>query len=86
MADEEMVRVNEIDLDIVERNKHRIKLYYAESDGWAPLEYYKQLKERIPDIDASVDDQQITHAFVVRSPVEMGNKVAEWISKKRVNS
>lgn len=86
MADEEMVRVTEIDLDIVERNKHRIKLYYAASDGWTPLQYFEQLKERIPDIDASVDDQQINHAFVVRSSVETGNKVAEWISKKRVKT
>lgn len=85
MADQEMIRVREVDLDNVVRNKHRIKLYYGASDGWTPLDYQKQLKERIPDVDASVDEDQINHAFVLRSSVEMGNKVAEWISKKRVN-
>lgn len=83
MADQEMVRVREIDIDIIARNKHRIKIYYGAIDGWTPLTYYNQLKERIPDVDASVDDRQINHAFVLRSSVEMGIIVAEWISKKR---
>lgn len=85
MADQEMIRVREVDLDNVVRNKHRIKFYYGATDGWTPLDYQKQLKERIPDVDASVDEDQINHAFVLRSSIEMGNKVAEWISKKRVN-
>lgn len=84
MADQEMDRVREIDLDIISRNTHRIKIYYGAIDGWTPLTYYHQLIERIPDVDASVDDRQINHAFVLRSSVEMGKIVADWISKKRV--
>lgn len=86
MADQEMIHVREADYETIVRNKHRIKIYYGATDGWTPLEYYKQLKERIPDVDASVDEHDINHAFVLRSSVEMGHIVAEWITKKRVNS
>lgn len=84
MADQEMIRVRDVDLATLARNQHRIKIYYGASDGWTPLEYYRQLKERLPDIDASVDENGINHAFVLRSSIEMGNIVAEWIANKRV--
>lgn len=86
MANQEMDLIREVDYDNIGRNKHRIKFYYGATDGWTPLTYYRRLKERIPDVDASIDNHQINHAFVLRSSVEMGNIVAEWISMKRVNS
>lgn len=86
MANQEMDLIRDVDYDNIARNKHRIKFYYGATDGWTPLAYYKQLKERIPDVDASIDNRQINHAFVLRSSVEMGNIVAEWISMKRVHA
>lgn len=83
LADEEMERVVEADYDHIERNKNRLKLYYGATDGWTPIHYCKQLKERIADIDAQVDVNGYAHAFVLRSSVEMGKLVAGWIAENR---
>lgn len=84
MADEEMTRVREADDKIIERNKHRIKFYYGAIDGWTPTEYCEELKKRIPNVDATIDNRQINHAFVLRSSNEMGSIVADWIKEHRL--
>lgn len=82
LANEEMKRVRDADLETIENNKHLLKFYYGTTDGWVPVSYCTDLKARIPDIDADLCTRRIAHAFVLRSGPEMGYIVADWIRRK----
>lgn len=83
MAKDEMRRVKAVDVDVIKENVKLLKFYYGASDGWVPVKYYKELKEKVPGLEAEVDTKKIEHAFVLRSSNEMGNIVAEWIRDNR---
>lgn len=79
LADEEMIRVQAPDYEHINENKHLLKFYYGATDGWTPIEYCERLKDNVPGVDAQIDINNIGHAFVLRSSVEMGKLVAQWI-------
>lgn len=83
LAKDEMKRVKVLNVDLVRENKHLLKFYYGSSDGWVPVKYYHEIKERVPGIDAELDTKKIEHSFVLRSSIEMGEMVAEWIRNNR---
>ncbi|XP_053695407.1 lipid droplet-associated hydrolase [Sabethes cyaneus] len=82
MAMDEMKLVRNLDLENIQLNKRRLKFYYGTIDGWAPVKYYHELKQRIPDVDAELCTRKIEHAFVMRSASTMGFMVAERIRKQ----
>lgn len=83
LANDEMNRVQELDINIIEKNQELLKLYYSKTDGWVPIKYFKEIKEKLPNLDAKLDDKNIAHAFVLRSSKEMGDLVSEWIIENR---
>lgn len=83
LARKEMKQVKELDVETIKENVNLLKFYYGSSDGWAPTKYCQQLKERIPDVNAEIDNNNISHAFVLRSSDEMGRKTADWINSDR---
>lgn len=83
LARKEMKQVKELDVELIKQNVKLLKFYYGSSDGWAPKKYYHQLKERIPEVDAEIDQDNIGHAFVLRTSDEMGRKTADWINSDR---
>lgn len=86
LANEEMKRVVELDsetLEILRSNHQILKFYYGASDGWTPIKYCHQLKQKVPELDLEIDIRKFDHAFVLRSSVEVGNLVAEWIMNRR---
>lgn len=79
LANEEMEKVVVADIDTIARNKDLLKFYYGASDGWAPVKYCHDLQQSVPGIDAEIDIYKISHAFVLKSSVQMGKLVAGWI-------
>lgn len=84
MVLEEMEKVKKLDSETIERNKHRLKFYYGKKDGWVPVRYCEELKQKVPGVDAELCTRKIEHAFVLRSAAQMGFMVGEWILKHRV--
>lgn len=85
LADEEMKQVRVADVATIQANRERIRFYYGASDGWTPLKYCEELRQRVPGLDAIVDAEGISHAFVLRSSHRMGQIVGEWISQRKAN-
>lgn len=81
LANDEFRSVVNLDVQHVAENKKLIKLYYGASDGWTPLKYYTELKEKIPTIDAEVDAYNLPHAFMLnqKSDSRMAMILSEWI-------
>uniref|UniRef100_A0A1L8DBY4 Lipid droplet-associated hydrolase n=1 Tax=Nyssomyia neivai TaxID=330878 RepID=A0A1L8DBY4_9DIPT len=79
LAREEMTRVREVDTQVIENNKGILKFYYGTTDGWVPVSYYEDLCVKIPGIDAELDNEEIAHAFVLKSSKVMALKVSGWI-------
>lgn len=82
LANDEMERVTDLDENAIKQHQTRIKLYYGATDGWTPLKYYTELKEKFPNIDAQVCKRNYAHAFVLKSSGEMAVLTAEWILGK----
>lgn len=83
LARKEMDEVRALDAETIKENVKLLKFYYGSSDGWAPKKYFHQLKKMIPDVDAELDNKNISHAFVLRSSEEMGKITADWINSDR---
>ena len=85
LANEEMKRVLELDIEHVKANKDLLKFYYGARDGWVPTKYCHQLIERVPGIRAEIDIYNIAHAFVLSSSAEMGKLVSGWIMEHKTS-
>lgn len=79
-----MNRLKHLNVELLQKNKSLIKLYYGKTDGYVPEVYYHQLMERIPDIDAELDVHDIEHVFVIKSDVKMASLVSQWIQNKSI--
>lgn len=86
LAKDEMAKVRGLDREIVRENVGILKFYYGSRDGWVPVKYFEDLKRDIPNVDATVDKNNIEHAFVLRSSVQMGAIVANWIMENKVSN
>lgn len=86
LANDEMDVVKELEADTIANNIDLLKFYYGTKDGWVPVQYYNEIKERFPKIDATLDDKGIYHAFVLRSWEEMGLVVAKWFEENSVTN
>lgn len=89
MSKDEMDNVCEIDNEfgqIIKQNMHRLKFYYGTTDGWVPVDYYKQLVKSFPGIDAELCTEKIDHGFVVSHGPRMARMVSDWIRWKSVKS
>lgn len=84
LAKQEMDRVVGLDIENIKANKKLLLLYYGKKDGWVPGRYYQELKKEIRDLDATIDEHNIAHAFVLKSSDLMAKIVREMIQKNRV--
>ncbi|KAL5284096.1 C2orf43.2 family protein [Megaselia abdita] len=78
------IRFMETDIELLEENKKLIKLYYGANDGWAPLEFYRELKMSIPDIDAEIDTYGIEHGILWRSSSIMAKIISEMVKNNKI--
>lgn len=83
LANDEFRSVTNLDVETLNKNKKKIKLYYGTTDGWVPVSYFNELKIKIPDIDAELDAKLIPHAFIIdaKKDCEMAVQLAKWINE-----
>lgn len=79
-ADEEQ-NVSEIDYELVEKNKELLKLLYGKTDPFVPKKFYKNIIEKIPDLDAHLT--HMDHGFMVKYDEELAATVTKWLNADR---
>lgn len=72
-------KFKELDEKIVQSNKEKLKLYYAQKDDWVAQNFYQEIVERVPGIDAELCKSGYEHAFIFKSSVEVGKMLCQWI-------
>jgi len=83
LAASEMEHINELDDKLVEtikRNMKKVTFYYGADDKWAPVDFYKEMKERFPDGDIRLCGHGFAHDFVVDSSEDVAGLVWDMIS------
>jgi Lipid-droplet associated hydrolase len=80
LAADEMEKIQELDVDAVQGQKDRLRFYFGSIDGWCPLEYYRNLKQQVPDADATACTNNYRHAFVLNFSKPMAEIVSKWIN------
>ncbi|KAI1291741.1 Lipid droplet-associated hydrolase [Halotydeus destructor] len=63
MAEDEFIQVEELDERLIEDNINKLTFIYAKDDGWAPYEYYLNMKKKFPAADVRLEDAQ--HGFIM---------------------
>lgn len=82
MAIDEMNVVRDLDLDVINENKDKIRLYYGANDGWGPVSFCKELQRKCPDVKAEVCRRNLAHAYVLQQSEATADLVAEWFMLK----
>lgn len=83
LAANEMEHINELDDSVVEaiqRNIDKVTFYYGVDDRWAPVDFYKAMRERFPDGDIRLCGNGFPHDFVVDSSEGVACLVWDMIS------
>lgn len=79
LAHNEMKEVRELDHETIDKNITKLRLYYGATDGWTPLRYYEELKQKHRGIKAEVCSRGYDHAFVLRNSIEVAVLVSDWL-------
>jgi pimeloyl-ACP methyl ester carboxylesterase len=92
MAKHEMRLVKAFNHDLLEGRIHDTMFYYGTKDHWCPLDYYKDMKNKLVELYPDykhhscllVDDNQCDHAFVIslKQTEYISKKVSKWISNE----
>ncbi|XP_034941822.1 lipid droplet-associated hydrolase [Chelonus insularis] len=86
LANDEMKRVKEIDHEAVVKHNDKLWFYYGATDRWTPHNYYRELKEKYPNINAQLCQLGFRHAFVLTHSKEVGHMVGDLIQENIANS
>ncbi|GFG30462.1 hypothetical protein Cfor_09305 [Coptotermes formosanus] len=81
LALEEMDKVKELDDKSVRDASDLLFLYYGTTDGWVPLQYWKDMAQNHPEIKCMVCEKGIDHAFVLRYNNEMADILSDLIQE-----
>ena len=81
LAGDEMKKVRELDDEIIKANIDKLRIYYGATDGWTPLKYYEELKQKHKDVKAEVCSRGYQHAFVLKHSKEVADLVSSWLLK-----
>lgn len=75
---------NELDENLIAEHRKLLILYYGRRDGWVPLNYYRDLKSKLPNVDARIDSHNMEHNFQFKSSDTMACVVKDMIIENRI--
>lgn len=82
MGRDQVNNVYDLDVKTISANLDKMTFYYGTRDHWVPTEYFNELKERIPGVDAHLDQHDMAHAFNIRQSLPMAEIVGNWIANR----
>uniref|UniRef100_A0A1I7ZWT3 Lipid droplet-associated hydrolase n=1 Tax=Steinernema glaseri TaxID=37863 RepID=A0A1I7ZWT3_9BILA len=78
MSNDELHTVCDFQEDLLKAGD-AIHFYYGMKDGWCPLEYGVQMKERLGDKQVTIDKHGCQHAFVIGESEVMAEELVQMI-------
>jgi len=84
MAHDEMNTIRELDVDLLEAHKHRIHMFFAETDGWVGKNKDVILRSFDPDrgaIKIVHGNHGVPHAFCINHSQELADQCIRWMSE-----
>lgn len=75
---------NELDENLIKEHLKLLILYYGMNDGWVPLSYYNDLKNKVSNVDARLDLHGMEHNFQFRSSEKMAHVVKQMVNENRI--
>ncbi|XP_022196211.2 lipid droplet-associated hydrolase [Nilaparvata lugens] len=81
LAYDEMLKIVDLDKEVIAECKDKLKVYFGAEDGWAPLTYQERLKEAVPGIDSSTLDRRFRHDFVLDTSEGVAQIIVDQLKK-----
>ncbi|XP_043204651.1 lipid droplet-associated hydrolase-like isoform X1 [Amphibalanus amphitrite] len=83
MAHDELIKVDQLDEELLRGAAPRARFYFSRSDPWVPLENVEVMKQAVPELDTVICENGYPHAFVLREDAVGGcaKHVATWVKK-----
>lgn len=75
LAYDEIDKVTNLNIEAIDKIKHKVSVIYATEDSWVPLKYMEDLRQFQPPLQMT--EVCYSHAFVLKS----SENVAEMVSK-----
>lgn len=79
MANDETRQVCDLDRCFYQCNYDKFMFYYTPSDGFAPTQYFENLKDEVPRANAILGSHRIPHIFVLNHSRLMASLLAHWL-------
>ncbi|XP_069685055.1 lipid droplet-associated hydrolase-like [Periplaneta americana] len=81
LALDEMEKVKELDEKGLKEASSLLFLYYGTTDGWVPLDYWKDMTRKHFDVKCMLCENKFDHAFVLRYSNEMADIMSDLIKE-----
>lgn len=68
---EELEKVNELDLRTIEKNREKVVFYYGSYDPLCPKYFLYELKDKLPEVQAYLCQDELHHVYVTHTSAQM---------------
>uniref|UniRef100_A0A6A7GC25 Lipid droplet-associated hydrolase n=1 Tax=Hirondellea gigas TaxID=1518452 RepID=A0A6A7GC25_9CRUS len=79
---EELEKVVELDLHIIEKNRQKIVFYYGSYDGLCPKKFLFELQDKVPELRAYLCQDSLHHVYVTHTSVQMAKIMGTMMGKQ----
>ena len=77
-----METVRDYDKSAILQFRDKVKFYYGIEDHWVPPSGHVQFKSAYPQLDIEICNENISHAFVLKSAKRMAIIVSGWLKEQ----
>lgn len=79
MAKCEMEFVLDLDVATLDRNLDKLFFCFSQTDGWMPLEYVDDMKNKFPKMKFQICERGVEHAFVIKHSVLIAEAICSQL-------
>lgn len=68
---EELEKVEELDISTIKKYRQKMVFYYGSYDGLCPKNFLFELKDKLPEVQAYLCKDELHHVYVTHTSVQM---------------
>ncbi|KAF7784006.1 hypothetical protein Agabi119p4_171 [Agaricus bisporus var. burnettii] len=88
MGHEEMLQIRDLDVNLLQENRHRLWFYFADHDDWVGKQRHHILSNFKPDsgsLRITFGEPFIPHAFCINHGEEVARQCHQWLLEMNIN-
>ncbi|KAK4537253.1 hypothetical protein CDCA_CDCA11G3278 [Cyanidium caldarium] len=85
LAADKCMHVGDMNVELLQRLRHRLVMYYVRDDPFAPADQCEQVRQQVTEARVQLEGERIYHGFILdqQQTRYVASKVARWVADAR---